>query len=469
MPKPKKSKQRPLISFVVSVYNLKRYIRDCLDSILSQPFDDYEILLVDNGSTDGGRKICEEYAAKFKQIRYYGLTGEPVLGRAIVHGAHKSLGKYIQFVDVDDMLAENIYDKVAKILKSKKPGVLFGRFLPVFEDKMLNFPDKGYDEKIINNAEKDAKKAKEIALTYLAENQPFILSTWRLIVSRDLCLFLKGVDERTVLQKFFGLFRRKVKEVAISPNLHYDVCSLVYTIVAAWSVRYINAPIYKYRVRASSISRITPTIQVSSCTTAMFDLIKITENITQTKAEKTFAKAYSNQFYFQLASALCTLSDSEVEQAADEIDGFLKTRADLAELKTDYEFLNNLIANGAKVVLKDLQEKSLEIISKNADKIKEKSNEIYLAPTGNVGTYLKTAFENAGIKITAFFDNDDKKSDVQAGGVAIYKPEYVKDLIAQGKSPTIIIGTRYANVCDELSRQFEDLGVKSDHILRVEF
>ena len=97
-------KNQPLVSFIVSVYNLEDYIGDCLDSILAQPFDDYEIMLVNNNSTDNSDAICKGYAERHKQIRYYALTGEPIIGRAVAYGRKKARGKYLNIVDGDDML-----------------------------------------------------------------------------------------------------------------------------------------------------------------------------------------------------------------------------------------------------------------------------------------------------------------------------------------------------------------------------
>ena len=58
----------PKISIVVPVYNTEQYLRRCLDSILCQTFSDFELILVDDGSTDSGSRICDEYAGKDSRI-----------------------------------------------------------------------------------------------------------------------------------------------------------------------------------------------------------------------------------------------------------------------------------------------------------------------------------------------------------------------------------------------------------------
>ena len=61
--------QEPIISVIVPVYNAEQYLRRCIDSICAQTFEALEIILVDDGSTDGSREICEEYVKKDDRIR----------------------------------------------------------------------------------------------------------------------------------------------------------------------------------------------------------------------------------------------------------------------------------------------------------------------------------------------------------------------------------------------------------------
>ena len=61
----------PAISVIIPVYNAERYLRQCVDSMLSQTFKDFELLLIDDGSTDSSSIICDEYAAKDERVKVW--------------------------------------------------------------------------------------------------------------------------------------------------------------------------------------------------------------------------------------------------------------------------------------------------------------------------------------------------------------------------------------------------------------
>ena len=63
--------ENQLISVIVPVYNVEEYLKQCLDSILEQTFSNYEVILVNDGSTDSSCLICQEYAEKDSRIRYF--------------------------------------------------------------------------------------------------------------------------------------------------------------------------------------------------------------------------------------------------------------------------------------------------------------------------------------------------------------------------------------------------------------
>lgn len=99
------------ISVVVPVYNVEELLPRCIDSILNQTKKNIEIILVDDGATDGSGKICDAYAKKDERIRVIhkkngGLTS------AWKAGAERSTGKYLGFVDSDDWIDEDMYERL---------------------------------------------------------------------------------------------------------------------------------------------------------------------------------------------------------------------------------------------------------------------------------------------------------------------------------------------------------------------
>lgn len=109
----------PLITIIVPVYNTEAYLPRCLDSILGQSFTDYELLLVDDGSTDGSGAICDSYAEKDKRVRVFHKENGGVSSARNL-GIDNSQAEWLYFVDSDDellpdglkTLVDNISDDV---------------------------------------------------------------------------------------------------------------------------------------------------------------------------------------------------------------------------------------------------------------------------------------------------------------------------------------------------------------------
>lgn len=96
----------PSVSIIVPVYNAGKSIKRCIDSILSQEFTDFEVILVDDGSRDESGLICDEYAGKDKWIRVFHKENTGVSdSRNLVFD--EARGKYLQFVDSDDWITSD--------------------------------------------------------------------------------------------------------------------------------------------------------------------------------------------------------------------------------------------------------------------------------------------------------------------------------------------------------------------------
>lgn len=101
------------ISIVVPVYNAENALRQCVDSILRQDFDDYELLLIDDGSKDSSPAICDGYAAKDCRVKVFHKPNGGV-SSARNFGLDNALGEWITFIDADDYLTEGYFDKIGE-------------------------------------------------------------------------------------------------------------------------------------------------------------------------------------------------------------------------------------------------------------------------------------------------------------------------------------------------------------------
>lgn len=118
---------KPLISVVIPVYNIEDYLERCVKSVCSQTYENLEILLVDDGSTDKSATLCEQLAQEDTRIKVFHKTngGSSSARNLGIENAH---GEYLGFVDSDDYIAENMYDLLYKaILQYKTPIAQIGR------------------------------------------------------------------------------------------------------------------------------------------------------------------------------------------------------------------------------------------------------------------------------------------------------------------------------------------------------
>ena len=107
--------QKPLISVVVPVYNVEKYLNKCLDSIIGQTYRNLEIILVDDGSTDDSGAICDVYREKDSRVRVVHQKNQGLSG-ARNTGINIANGDLLGFVDSDDYIVENMYERLLEIL-----------------------------------------------------------------------------------------------------------------------------------------------------------------------------------------------------------------------------------------------------------------------------------------------------------------------------------------------------------------
>lgn len=110
-------------SVLVPVYNVEKYIDYCVKSIVDQSFSDYEVILVDDGSTDSSGTICDRYASKYSKIRVVHQDNCGLIG-ARRRGIQEARGEYCVFLDSDDFLELNTLEELDKIIQQLYPDMI---------------------------------------------------------------------------------------------------------------------------------------------------------------------------------------------------------------------------------------------------------------------------------------------------------------------------------------------------------
>ena len=107
-----------LISVIIPVYNVEKYIRYCLDSVINQTYKNLEIIIVDDGTKDSSGEIAEEYAVKDSRIKVIHKENGGLSDARNV-GLDAATGKYIAFLDSDDVITLDFYEYLYNIIKEK--------------------------------------------------------------------------------------------------------------------------------------------------------------------------------------------------------------------------------------------------------------------------------------------------------------------------------------------------------------
>lgn len=116
--------KQELISVIIPVYNVEEYLRECVDSVLKQTYEAYEVILVDDGSTDTSGDICDAYAQKDARVQVIHQKNQ---GQAAARntGFAVAKGKYIYFLDSDDWIVSETLEELVKKAEQENAEVVF--------------------------------------------------------------------------------------------------------------------------------------------------------------------------------------------------------------------------------------------------------------------------------------------------------------------------------------------------------
>ena len=129
-------KKNNLISIIVPIYNVEKYLKKCIDSIINQTYKNLEIILVDDGSPDNCGKICDEYAKKDNRIKVIHKENGGVSSARNV-GVENATGEYIGFVDSDDYIEKDMYEVLINNLKKENADISIISNYEVYKNKII--------------------------------------------------------------------------------------------------------------------------------------------------------------------------------------------------------------------------------------------------------------------------------------------------------------------------------------------
>lgn len=112
------------VSIIIPIYNAEKYLRPCLESINQQTYRDFEVILVDDGSRDSSKKICEEFCKKDPEHYKYYWKKNAGVSSARNFGISKSEGEWIMFIDADDMISECAIEQLLNTLDVEKDDMV---------------------------------------------------------------------------------------------------------------------------------------------------------------------------------------------------------------------------------------------------------------------------------------------------------------------------------------------------------
>jgi len=124
-----------LLSVIIPVYNVEKYLRQCLDSVLRQTYTNLEVIIVNDGSHDNCPQICDEYAIKDSRVKVIHKTNGG-LSSARNAGLDVATGEWIGFVDSDDWILPGMYEKLYEVAKRENADLAMCGYMCVDEDNV---------------------------------------------------------------------------------------------------------------------------------------------------------------------------------------------------------------------------------------------------------------------------------------------------------------------------------------------
>lgn len=238
--------EEDLISVIIPVYNVEKYLRNCIDSVISQTYHNLEIILIDDGSPDKCGEICEEYANKDSRIKVIHKENGGLSDARNV-GIQRAIGKYITFIDSDDDVKKEYIQYLYDLIIKDKTKMSIAAHTVISDEKEID----------IGEGKKEKKLTTQECLERMLCEDGFCVSAWAKLYDKELfenVEFPKG-------------------------KLNEDNGTTYKLILKCDAIAYGNKSIYNYYKRENSI-------MTSKFCLRKMDLIELTDEMCDTIDKK---------------------------------------------------------------------------------------------------------------------------------------------------------------------------------------
>ncbi len=432
----------PEISVIITIHNAEKYLRECLDSVMNQTFEEIEILCMDGGSTDDSPEILQDYAAKDGRIRIIN-DDNTSYGHKVNEGIAQARGEYVSVLESDDMYEPFMLERLYEIVRRHHPDFVNGDYTNFFDVDGWRF---GY-----------------VTHMYAEENY------------NSLIHYREEPERFGVIPRFWtGIFRKDFlleQDIRMneSPGASYQDMSFRFlTSILAASAYHLNLPLYLYRTDnpRSSMHDSTKTIVIAEEHEFLQNELR--------RRGITNEHVWHNAYLWKYMDFRGNLRHLKGEYRQELFERYLQ------ELEKDREALKKYAKQGygqfAREMMEESPQRVLELLDRDVLQEQEgreslyrlvnavaklsSGQEIVIFGAGQRGRRILEllCFEPQCVRCIA--DNDGKLWDTDLGGCRILSPERAVE-----KYPDAVYIVANGLHAQEMEQQLKSMGIRESQLI----
>jgi glycosyltransferase involved in cell wall biosynthesis len=430
----------PLFSIIVPIYNSSRYLEESISSVLDQGYENIEMILVDDKSTDSSAKICETYKAQENIAVIYNQQNYGVgISRNI--GISAARGKYLIFLDSDDRLYPGCLKGLER-LTNKNPGadVIIGKFL----SDNSSYSNEYLFEKYLELDTTDKLLAHLMEADYRPNN------IWHYVIKREFILNtdLKFIDAKVGEDQLFV-----AKMLCLVENFEY-----------------YNNDFYWYRGGGIGLSRSIDLETTESFLKIIVELSKFRNQLLSAEQYK-FIGCRIAHASSEVAARVTLHGDEEMQELAAVFEKMCKSHKIVEHLFGKYD---KVLQGGKKDYFAGLLEYRKSVIdhtSKLIEDVEGKYDSIYIYCFSVFGLAMLGIIRKNGLDIECFLDENNAFWGVSYSGAMVRRPGSALLKNKDGKVPRslVIVCNQQQNSLSKISSNLKMLGLNRKQIISHSF